>query len=66
MLQVVIIRHSLFTLAERDVMEASFPVVALATVGVLGFLVGVVVGLMLTGTGEVSEEFPRSAESRYE
>lgn len=51
--QVVVLRHSLFLLLGGDVMDASFCTVAAITMGVLSTLVGVVVGLKLTGKTEV-------------
>lgn len=51
--QVVVLRHSIFTLTGNDVMEQSFCLVALATVGLLTFIVTFVMGLMSAGIAEV-------------
>lgn len=51
--QIVILRHSLYTLSGRDVMDAGFFSVATVTVGVLSAIVGVVTGLMLAGIAQV-------------
>lgn len=52
--QVVILRHSLFALAGRDVMVAGFMTVSSVTVSVLAAIVGVVSTLMLAGVAQAS------------
>lgn len=51
--QVVILRHSLFALAGRDVMVAGFGSVAAVTAGVLITIVAVMMGLMSAGVAQV-------------
>lgn len=52
----VILRHSLFTLAGRDVMLAGFFTVSSVTVGILAVIVGVVSALMLAGVAQASTD----------
>lgn len=51
--QVVILRHSLFALADRDVMVAGFLTVSSVTVVVLAAIVGMVTALMMAGVAQV-------------
>lgn len=54
--QVVLIRHSLYALAGRDVMVASFASVSVVTVGMMTAMVVGVIALMLAGITQVGEE----------
>ena len=49
----IILRHSLFSLAGQDVMVLGFAAVSSVTVAVLAAVVGVVLALMLMGVAQV-------------
>lgn len=51
--QIVIMRHSIFMLARRDVMDSGFVLVAAVTFGILATAWGIVIVLMLIGFAEV-------------
>lgn len=52
--QLVILRQSLFELANQNVMMAAFGTVVAVTVGILALITSVVTGLMLAGVAQVS------------